>query len=62
MYNREKTIADAFRFDRPVGRDVALEALKTYLRRPGRDIDGLLASAAVCRVRVQVAAALEALL
>ena len=62
MYGREKTIADAFRFDHLVGRDVALEALKTYLRQPGRDVDGLLAAAAVCRVRSQVAAALEALL
>ena len=61
MYGREKTIADAFRFDHLVGRDVALEALKTYLRRPGLDVDGLLA-AAVCRAQSQVAAALEALL
>lgn len=62
MYSREKTVADAFHFDAIVGRDVALEGLKTYLRQPGRDIDGLLAAAAVCRVRPQLAAALEVLL
>jgi len=61
IYSREKTIADAFHFVDIVGRDVAVEALKTYLRQPGRSIDGLLAAAAVCRVRPRLVSYLEAL-
>jgi len=36
--------------------------LKTYLRQADRDIDRLLAAAAVCRVQPQLRAALEVLL
>jgi len=34
-----------------VGLDVALEALRDYLSRPGRSIDQLLEAADACRVR-----------
>jgi hypothetical protein len=30
MYGPEKSIADAFHFEEYVGRDIALEAFKTY--------------------------------
>lgn len=62
MYSREKTIADAFHFADIVSREVALEALKAYLRQPGRRIDELLAAAEVCRVRPRLTSYLEALL
>lgn len=61
IYNREKTIADAFHFADIVGRDVAIEVFKTYLRQPDRDIDGLLKAAEVCRVAPLVSTYLEAL-
>lgn len=62
IYTREKTLADAFHFVNVVGRDVAIEALKTYLRQPGRDVDALLAAAEVCRVRSQIFSYLSVLL
>jgi hypothetical protein len=46
MYSPEKSIADAFHFEEYVGRDVALEALKTYMaRRRWRNIPELLKAA-----------------
>src|SRR5947209_9326653 len=46
MYGPEKSIADAFHFEDYVGRDVALEALKTYMaRRQERNISALLMAA-----------------
>ncbi len=46
-----KTVADCFKFRSRVGLDVALEALRDYLARPGRNIDELLVAADACRVR-----------
>lgn len=34
IYNREKTIADCFKYRNSIGKDVAIEALKDYLRSP----------------------------
>ena len=50
IYCREKTIADCFKFRNKVGQDVAIEALKDYLRQPGHDIRKLLEYAAINRV------------
>jgi predicted transcriptional regulator of viral defense system len=50
IYGREKTVADCFKFRRKIGRDVALEALKDYLRNPDRDLDALLRYARIDRV------------
>ena len=62
IFSREKTIADAFHFSNIVSHDVAMEALRTYLRWRQRDVDALLAAAAVCRVLPQLTSYLEALL
>lgn len=62
MYSREKTLADAFHFSSVVGQDVAVEALRSYLRQPGRNLDGLLEAASVCRVQDIIRSYLEALL
>jgi predicted transcriptional regulator of viral defense system len=63
IFDREKTICDAFRHWDVVGRDVALEALRTYLRgRPRRNVDRLLQLARTCRVERRVRPYLEALL
>lgn len=50
IYDREKTVADCFKFRNKIGQDVAIEALKDYLRQPGRDIAKLLAYARINRV------------
>lgn len=62
MYSPGKSIADAFHFEEHVGRDIALEALKTYMaRRRGRNIPELLKAAEVCKVRPAVQRYVEAL-
>jgi predicted transcriptional regulator of viral defense system len=62
MYSPEKSIADAFHFEGHAGRDVALEALKTYMgRRRERNIPALLKAADICRVRSTVQQYVEAL-
>jgi len=45
-----KTVADCFRFRRHVGLDVALEALRDYLRRERNGMDALVAAARADRV------------
>jgi hypothetical protein len=50
IYNREKTIADCFKFRNKIGLDVALEALQGYLALRDRDINRLLHYAKINRV------------
>src|SRR3990172_794700 len=50
IYNREKTVADCFKFRNRVGEDVALEALKDYIRQPKMDVHKLLEYARINRV------------
>lgn len=50
IYGAEKTIADLFKFRNKIGLDVAMEALKTWRRRPGVKFDTLLGYARICRV------------
>jgi len=50
IYSREKTVADCFKFRNKIGLDIALEALKDYLRQPGRDIPKILEFARINRV------------
>jgi predicted transcriptional regulator of viral defense system len=46
IFNAERSIADAFRLRHEIGKDVALEALQTYLRRrSGRRVETLLSIA-----------------
>ena len=63
IFDREKTICDAFRHWHVVGRDIALEALRSYVRgRPRRNVDRLLEVARECRVDKRLRPYLEALL
>lgn len=62
IYNREKTVADCFKFRNKIGQDVALEALKEYLGEPGPKIDELLHFARIDRVEKMIRTYLEALL
>jgi predicted transcriptional regulator of viral defense system len=50
IYSREKTVADCFKFLNKIGLDIALEALKDYLRQPERNLGELLRCARVNRV------------
>jgi len=50
IYCQEKTIADCFRFRNKIGEDVAVEALKTYLRQPTFNIEKLIHYARITRV------------
>jgi predicted transcriptional regulator of viral defense system len=62
MYSPEKSIGDAFHFEDYVGRDIALEALKTYMgRRRERNIPALIKAADVCKVRSQMQQYIEVL-
>jgi hypothetical protein len=38
VYSKEKTVVDCFKFREKIGMNIALEALKDYLRRPHPDI------------------------
>ena len=62
MYSPEKSMADAFHFEDYAGRDMALEALKTYMgRRRERNIPALLKAAEICKVRSTMQQYIEAL-
>ena len=62
VFDLEKTVVDCFRFRSRIGLDVALEALREYVRRPRRDLDRLLRYATTCRVAKAIRPYLEALL
>lgn len=57
----EKTVADCFRFRNRYGTDVAVEALRDYLKRR-KPIELLVTAARVCRVDNVIRPYLEALL
>jgi predicted transcriptional regulator of viral defense system len=62
IYGPEKSIADAFKFRRKLGLDLAVEALQATRRRPGFNGDRLLHYARICRVEQVMSPYREALL
>jgi len=62
IYGPEKTITDCFKFRNVIGKDVAIEALKDYMRRPHPKIDKLIEFARVNRVENTMHPYLETLL
>ncbi len=62
IYDREKTVADCFKFREKIGMDVALEAVKDYLRQPKVNISLLMKYARINRVEKGLRPYLEALL
>jgi predicted transcriptional regulator of viral defense system len=62
VYNREKTIADCFRFRNKIGLDTCLEALRLYKQQRRVDVDALLRYARICRVEKVMRPYLEAIL
>ena len=61
IYNREKTIADCFKFREKIGADVAREALKDYLSQSQPNLQFLMKYARVNRVENVIRPYLEAL-
>jgi len=61
IYDREKTIADCFKFRQQVGIDIALEAIKDYLRQPKVNVSLLMKYARINRVEKVMRPYLEAL-
>ena len=59
--SREKTVADCFKYRHKIGLDVALEALREYLRSRKRSMDELNKAAEACRVARVMRPYLEAL-
>lgn len=51
VYNKEKTICDMFRYRSKLGEDVAMEALKEYLRRKDKSIAKLTEYSGICQVK-----------
>lgn len=62
IYNKEKTVADCFKHRNQVGMDVALEALKDYLRLSSPNISLLMEYARIDRVERVMRPYVEALL
>ncbi|MBK8098056.1 MAG: type IV toxin-antitoxin system AbiEi family antitoxin domain-containing protein [Planctomycetes bacterium] len=62
VFDLEKTVVDCFRYRNKIGLDVALEAMREYLRRPRRNVDRLLHYAGIDRVQAPVRPYLEAML
>lgn len=62
VYGAAKTVADCFKFRNKLGLDVALEALKLYLRKKRGRPDELMRFARVCRVEAVMRPYVEALL
>ena len=62
VYGAAKTVADCFKYRNKLGLDVALEALKLYLRKKRGRPDDLMRSARVCRVESVMRPYVEALL
>lgn len=61
VFDLEKTVVDCFRFRNKIGLDVALEAMREYLRRPRRNVDRLLHYADIDRVQAPMRPYLEAM-
>jgi predicted transcriptional regulator of viral defense system len=62
VYGAAKTVADCFKYRNKIGLDVALEALKLYLRKKRGLPDDLMRSARACRVESVIRPYVEALL
>ena len=62
VYDAEKTVCDVFRYRKKLGQDIAIEALREYLRRKDRDIEKILDYARVLRIERALRPIMEAIL
>jgi predicted transcriptional regulator of viral defense system len=60
VYDAAKTVVDCFKFRNKIGVDIAIEALRDYLRRRNRKIDTLWRYAEIDRVQTVIRPYLEA--
>jgi predicted transcriptional regulator of viral defense system len=61
IYSAPKTVADCFKFRNKIGLDVAIEALRDYLRARSRSLDELWRFAKICRVEKVIRPYVEAM-
>jgi predicted transcriptional regulator of viral defense system len=61
LYSPEKSVVDCFRFRNKLGTEMAVEALKLYLERPGTNPAQILELARLCRMERVMLPYLEAL-
>lgn len=50
IYNKEKTIADTFKYRNKIGQDIAIEAIKNYMKLKDFNVNTLAKYAKLCRV------------
>jgi predicted transcriptional regulator of viral defense system len=62
IYDKEKTITDCFKYRKQIGIDIALEALKDYMRQPSPNINLLMEYARINRVEKLIRPYVETLL
>jgi len=62
IYDKEKTITDCFKYREQIGVDIALEALKDYMREPAPKINLLMDYAKINRVEKLIRPYIETLL
>jgi len=61
VYNREKTLCDMFRYRNKLGEDIAVEALKDYLKSKDKNLKLLQEYAVKCQVKTVLIPYLRAL-
>jgi predicted transcriptional regulator of viral defense system len=61
VYTKEKTICDLFRYRHKLGENLALEALKNYLRQEGANLIALQKYAEICQVKTVLIPYLKAM-
>ncbi|MGC1375654.1 MAG: type IV toxin-antitoxin system AbiEi family antitoxin domain-containing protein [Anaerolineales bacterium] len=62
IYDKEKTITDCFKYRNRIGADIALEALKDYMRAPSPNVHLLMEYARINRVEKLIRPYVETLL
>lgn len=62
IYSQEKTITDCFKHRNQIGQEIALEALKDYMRGPAPNVQLLMEYARVNRVEKLIRPYVETLL
>lgn len=62
IYDKEKTITDCFKYRKQIGSEIALEALKDYMRQPSPNIHLLMEYAKINRVEKLIRPYVETLL
>ncbi|MDP2365029.1 MAG: type IV toxin-antitoxin system AbiEi family antitoxin domain-containing protein [Ignavibacteria bacterium] len=61
IYNKEKTVCDMFRYRNKLGEELAMQALKNYLRQKKKSIATLIKYAEICQVKTVMIPILKSL-